>query len=238
MTGTVPGLSLLNLAIVLHILLLTYWLGADLGVFYASRYITNPSVPLAGRAVATKVMHVVDMAPRICLVLFLPSGVTLMALDQYGRDIFSGWPLALIWAAGLAWLALVILDYRRRPERFADLAHRLDFVVRIALVIGLIGVSIYTFVVAEPFGVTTNPKWLAGKVCAYALCILGGLMIRVKLRPFAPAFAKLQSAGSTPDVEGAIRGSVRGTLPYVYLIWTMVFVAAFLGVVKPGATLS
>lgn len=231
----VSGLDAHSLAILLHILLLTYWLGADLGVFYSSRFITNSTVPLAGRTVATKVMHAVDMAPRICLVLFLPSGVTLMALDKYGENIFSGWLLALAWVGGLAWLALVILDYRRRPERFADLVRRVDFVVRVALVIGLIGVSVYTFVVAEPFGVTTNPKWLAGKVCAYALCILGGLMIRVKLRPFGPALAQLSSSGSTPEVETAIRTSVRGTLPYVYLIWAMVVVAAFLGVVKPGA---
>ena len=61
-------------------------------------------------------------------------------------------------------------------------------------------------------------------------------MIRVKLAPFGPAFGRLMSSGSSPEVEATIRSSVRGCLPFVYLIWIMVVVAAFLGVVKPGST--
>ncbi|WP_256839444.1 hypothetical protein [Ornithinimicrobium faecis] len=236
MMEPVHGFDLHSFAVLLHILLLTYWLGSDLGVFYASRFITDQKIPLAGRNVATKIMHVVDMAPRVCLVLFLPSGVTLMALDPLGRDIFYGWPLILIWLASLVWLAMVILDYRKKPERFAPLVSRADFYVRIALVVGLLATSIYALIATEPFGVTTNPDWLAGKVAAYALCIFGGLMIRVKLRPFTVAFGRLQSEGSTPEIEKALHAGLRGTIPYVLFIWVMVFVAAFLGVVKPGST--
>lgn len=232
----IHGFNYQSLAILLHILLLTYWLGTDLGVYYTSRFVTDPETSIPARLVAGKIMDVVDMSPRICLVLFLPSGVTLMALSELGRDVFGGWPLILIWIASLGWLALVILDHRKQPERFADLFHRTDYVVRILLVLGLLGVAAYTAIASEPFGVQSNPKWLAGKVAAYALCILGGLMIRVRLQPFAPAFAKLMTSGSSPEVEGQINRSVRGTLPYVYLIWFLVLLAAFLGVVKPGST--
>ena len=47
MSGAVYGFNAHSLAILLHILLLTYWLGADLGVFYASRYVTatSPTMP-------------------------------------------------------------------------------------------------------------------------------------------------------------------------------------------------
>ena len=229
------GFSAHSLALLLHILLLTYWLGADLGVFYSSRFVVDSAVRPDARAVAAKIMHAVDMGPRICLVLILPSGVTLMALDSLGRDIFGGWPLVLVWLAAFIWLALAVMDYLRQPQRYAELVHRLDFAVRIVLVVGLLGTALYTMVASEPFGVTSNPKWLAGKVAAYALCIFGGLMIRVKLRPFGPAFARLMATGSTPDVEAEIRTSVRSCLPFVYLIWGMVVIAAFLGIVKPGS---
>jgi hypothetical protein len=73
--------------LLLHLLLFTYWLGADLGVFYSSRYVLRSDLPPASRAVALKIMAWLDVAPRLCLVLFLPSGVTLMALADYGRDI-------------------------------------------------------------------------------------------------------------------------------------------------------
>lgn len=230
------GVNLHSFALLLHILLLTYWLGADLGVYYSSKFVTDPTVQPAARAVAAKVMHAVDMGPRICLVLMLPSGVTLMALDDLGRKVFGGWPLVLVWVLSLIWLAMVIIDYRRQPLRYADLVHRLDIVIRSGLVVGLLSTSAYVAIADQPFGVTSNPKWLAGKVAAYAICIFGGLMIRVKLKPFAAAFAQLLTSGSTGEVEGQIRGSVRGCLPFVYLIWVMIVVAAFLGVTKPGST--
>ena len=132
-----------------------------------------------------KIMNMVDLAPRVCLILMLPSGVTLMAASPLGRDIFYGWPLALAWIGSLIWLGLMLVDFFKRPAQHADLVHKLDWIVRISVVIGLLAVSGYTFVVDEPFGVTTNPKWLAGKVAAYAISIFGGIMIRVSLRPSA-----------------------------------------------------
>ncbi|WP_223838762.1 hypothetical protein [Saccharopolyspora pogona] len=230
------GWTFENLAIVLHLVLFAYWLGGDLGVFYASRFVIRPDLSPEARGVAVKVMEVVDMSPRICLVLFLPSGVTLMATSQYGRDIFGGWPLAVVWVAGLCWLALVIADHRRRPGRTGTLVHRADLVVRAGLVVGLLGVAVYTALAAQPFGVPTTQVWLAWKVAAYAACIACGLAIRIRLAPFGPAWAALVRDGSSPDVERRIRASVRGVLPFVYAIWVLVFVAAFLGVLKPGST--
>jgi hypothetical protein len=227
-----------DLAIVLHLILFAYWLGGDLGVFYASRFVTRPDLSPEARGVATRVMDVVDMSPRICLVLILPSGVTLMAASDYGRDIFSGWPLVAVWVAALGWLALVIADHRRRPDRLGTLVHRTDLTVRFGLVLGLLAVAGYTFIAVRPFGVTTNPDWLAGKVAAYALCIACGLAIRIRVAPFGPAWAELLRTGSSPAVEARIRSSVRGTLPFVYAIWTLVVVAAVLGVVQPGSTAS
>ena len=228
------GFDLHSAGILLHILLLTYWLGGDLGVFYASRFITNPDVPVAGRTIAMKIMHMVDLAPRVCLILMLPSGVTLMAATDLGHDVFYGWPLALIWVASLVWLGLMLVDFFKRAEKHADLVHKADGIVRVCLSVGLLAVAAYTMFASEPFGVTTNPKWLAGKVAAYALCIFGGIMIRVALHPFGPAFGKLLTDGSSPDVEAAIGGAMKRAIPWVMLIWAMVLVASFLGVFKPG----
>jgi len=232
----VHGLNSYSLAIVLHLLLFVYWLGGDLGVYYSSRYVLRTDQPPAARSVAAKIMHGVDMAPRICLVLFLPSGVSLMALSPYGEGVFPGWLVALTWAGALCWLALVIYDYTRGASAFGRVVQRLDLAVRYTLAAVLLAGSGYVFFAAEPFGVTTNPKWLAAKVAAYALCILCGVLIRRALLPFGPAFGKLMTEGSTPEVEERIRRSVRSCLPYVYSIWTLVLVAAVLGVVKPGTT--
>jgi hypothetical protein len=232
------GWTLENVAIVLHLILFAYWLGADIGVFYASRFVTRPDLSIQARSIVLKIMDVVDMAPRICLVLILPSGVTLIAASDYGRDTFGGWPLLAVWIAGLAWLTLVLVDHHRRPDRFGALVRRADLLVRLTLVVGLLAVAGYTFVAERPFGVTTNPDWLAGKVAAYAVCIACGVGIRVRLAPFGRAWAELVASGSTSDVERRLERSLRGTLPFVYVIWTLLVVAAVLGVAKPGSTVS
>jgi hypothetical protein len=224
-------------ALLLHLLLFTYWLGADLGVFYSSRYVLRADLPPASRAVALKIMAWLDVAPRLCLVLFLPSGVTLMALDDYGRDIFSGWPLVGVWAAGLAWLALVVADHLLHDSPVHELVRRLDLAVRFAVVIGLLASASYALVSAHPFGVDTNPKWLGGKVALYALAIASGIAIRFQLRPFARAFGRLVTDGSSPEVERDLRGAIVGSQPYVAAIWLCVLGAAVLGVFKPGANL-
>ena len=112
--------------LLLHVLLLTYWLGADLGVFYSSRYVLKPELGSEARATALKIMAWLDVSPRLCLVLFLPSGVTLMALDDYGRDIFLGWPLALVWVASAVWFGLVVADHVLHDSPLQATVKRLD----------------------------------------------------------------------------------------------------------------
>ncbi|MBD3926771.1 hypothetical protein IEZ26_19280 [Nocardioides cavernae] len=226
-----------SFAVLLHVVLFAYWLGGDVGVYYASRYILRSDLGPEARAVSTKIMHGVDIAPRVALVLFLPSGITLMAWGPLGDQFFvHGWLLALVWVAGLTWLTVSLIDYRGGDTPLARLSQRADLVVRYALSAGLLAAAVYTLVATDPFGVDTNPRWLGAKVAAYALCIFCGVMIRRQLLPFGPAFGTLVTSGSTPEVERAILGSIRRCEPWVYAIWSLVLLAAALGVIKPGST--
>lgn len=222
--------------IVLHLVLFVFWLGGDLGVYYASRFVIKPELSPEARGTAVNVMMGLDLSPKICLVLFLPSGFTLMALEPHGADAwFPLWAVLLVWAFAVGWLALTVVDHRTHG-RF-PWVRRTDWTIRIALIAGIGAAAAYTLIAAQPFGVDTNPRWLGAKVALYALCIAAGLGIRLKLRPFGPAFAALFTQGSTPEGERTLRGSVEGCLPYVWLIWGSVLVAAVLGVLKPGANL-
>lgn len=218
-----------------HIIVLVYWLGADLGVFYASRFVIDPDVPPAGRAVAAKILHVVDLSPRICLILALPTGVALMALDQRGEDVFGGWPLAAVVVGSLGWLALMLGAFYGQPGRRTDLVRLTDTVVRVVLVVVLTVAALYGAFADEPFGVETQAGWLAGKVFAYAVCIAGGLGIRAVMRPLGPALGAVVAGRGTADDERVVATTIRAAVPWVFLVWAAVLVAAFLGVVKPGA---
>lgn len=226
--------------ILLHLVLFVFWLGGDLGVFYSSRYVLRPDLTPAARATALSVMSGLDLGPKICLVLFLPSGVTLMALDPHGAELFGApafgaWQVVLVWLFALGWLAATIADHRTHG-RF-PWVRRADWTIRIGLVAALAAVAAYTLFAERPFGVATDPRWLGGKVALYTAAIACGLGIRLTLRPFGPAFGALMGGGSTPEVERALRRSVDGCLPYVFGIWTAVLGAAALGVLKPGADL-
>lgn len=230
-----------SLALLLHLLLFVYWLGGDLGVYYSSRFILKPDLSPAARLVAAKIMHGCDLAPRVCLILFLPSGVTLMAAGPLGEEFFVTAPmLVALWVVFGVWLFLAVRDYvlgdAGRTSWWGRVVPPADLVVRLALVAGLLGTGAWTMLVDEPFGVDTDPAWLGGKVTAYGLCILFGVLIRRELVAFGPAFGALMTSGSTPEVESAITRSIRRCEPYVYGIWAMVLLAAVLGVVKPGSS--
>ncbi|GAA0595582.1 hypothetical protein [Actinomadura livida] len=226
--------------ILLHLVLFVFWLGGDLGVFYSSRFVLKPDLTPAARTTALSVMSGLDLGPKICLVLFLPSGVTLMALDPHGAElfgmaVFGWWQVVLVWVLALAWLAATIADHRTHG-RF-PWVRRADWAVRIGLIAALAALSAYTLLADRPFGVTTDPRWLGGKVALYTAAIACGLGIRLTLRPFGPAFGALMSGGSTPEVERTLKRAVDGCLPYVFGIWASVLGAAVLGVLKPGADL-
>ncbi|TXS12921.1 hypothetical protein EAO71_36080 [Streptomyces sp. ms191] len=222
--------------ILLHLLLFVFWLGGDLGVYVSSRYVLRPDLPFAARSTALSIMGGLDLGPKICLVLTLPSGVTLMALEPHGAGhLLNGWSAGATWLFAALWLWLTVREHHH-PGRH-PWTRRADWTLRVLLTAVLWGVGLYTLLAAEPFGVDTDPRWLGGKVLLYATAIACGLGIRLTLRPFAGAFGALARSGSGERVERELRRAVDGCVPYVAGIWACVLAAAALGVFKPGADL-
>lgn len=221
-----------SLWLIIHVFLLVYWLGADLGVYYSSKFVVRRDLSNETRATVAKVMEAVDLSPRICLVLFLPSGISLMATDPKGVAWLT-WQLAtLSWLLSFGWLYMVITQYRTHGKN--PFLSKVDLYIRYSLIVGLSATALYTIIASEPFGVTTNPKWLGGKVLVYAIAIAGGVGIRKALVPFGPAFGSIMSKGSTPEAEDALTASMKRAIPWVHLIWLCVIISSILGIAKPG----
>ena len=210
-----------------HVLLLTYWLGTDLGVFYSAKFVLRPDLSPQTRGTIARILVALDLSPRVCLVLMLPVGLSLAASLQLS-PVRGGW-LVLVWVAALLWLTLVVTVYRAEESPVAKTLRQVDLVIRFALVL-VLAVSVVTSLSA---GTPFATPWLAWKVAAYTVAIMGGIAIRFGLRPFGPALGQLLTTGSTPEVEQALTRSLKGTYPYVLTIWAMLAVAAFLGAVKP-----
>ncbi|XVU21185.1 hypothetical protein ACQPZJ_28395 [Actinoplanes sp. CA-054009] len=225
---------MLELFLYLHIVLMVFWLGGDLGVFYSSRFVIDPALTPAARLTALKIMSGLDLGPKICLILFLPSGLTLIALDAHGASL-PGWLPIPAWIGALVWLWLMYTDHHQPGKH--PLVRRLDWLIRIAVIAGMAGAGLYTLIASRPFGVDTDPRWLGAKVLLYALAIAAGLGIRRTLRPFGAAFGRVMGGAADTATESVLRRSVNGCLPYVWTIWISVLAAGLLGVAKPLANL-
>lgn len=206
-----------------------------MGVYYASRFIVKQELSLDARATAAKIMEFVDMSPRVCLVLILPTGVSLMVVDNKGATFLSPLLAIVTWIGALIWLYLVVRNYRSHGDARAALIRRIDLSIRYVLVVVLAAVSLYVLFANNPFGVTTNPRWLALKVLFYSFAIFGGIQIRRTLVAFGPAMGKILAGNSDAEAEGAVVLSLKRSLPWVHTIWFCVLAAAFLGVTKIGA---
>lgn len=210
--------------VLVHVLLLTYWLGADLGVFYTARYVIDPRQTPSARALAGRILFALDLAPRVCLVLMLPVGLVLA--HSLGLLSLSGPILAAIWLASLAWLGLVLWLHDHR----SGLASAFDLGIRIALVIGLAGLGVASLITGGPL----LTAWLSAKVLAYALTIACGIGIRLRLRGFQALFAAVMIETATADDEILLKRTLKGTYPLVFAIWAALVVAAGLGIATPS----
>jgi hypothetical protein len=209
-------------------LLFVYWLGADLGVFYSSKYVVDPLLSLETRRTVMKALHFIDLFPRMTLVLMLPVGATLALAGGYAA-LPPGWAapiLAVLWVAGLAWFYLVVTIYGGASPGLL----RLDYGVRYVVIAGLLVLGIASLTGHGP--VTPGSDWLALKLIIYALIVALGLGIRATFKPFAVAFGKLVSAGSTPEIEQAMRQAHARVRPVVLALWAALVVEAYLGIAK------
>ena len=214
-----------ELHLLLHIFVLVYWLGGDLGAFYASSVVTDPSKPPAARLTAAKIVADVDMAPRMALIFAFPTGLAL-AISK-GWLLWPEWLTPLGYLAGLAWAALAwAIHLKRGPQ---GLLKPGDLAIRLALAAGLaIGAG------ASFAGVLALPGFIAIKWVLLALAVLSGLMIRVMLAPFGPAIGALAAGTAGEGEDAAIRDSLGRAKIFVLVIWACVITAAVLGVYTPS----
>lgn len=207
-----------------HVLGLVYWLGADLGVFYSSYVLCDDRQSAPVRVSAAKILFALDQAPRISMTLMLPLGVHLAAKLGYLQA--PAWLVPGTWALTAGWLAMVlVLHFKGHGDALPGLK-RFDLVFRAALVLLLVGVG-----VAAMAGVLTQvTPWAGTKLAIFGALVLCGLMVRLRLRSFGPAFLKLLQGEPSAEDNAALRRSIGGSRPFVLAIWVGLLLNTALGV--------
>lgn len=214
------AILLLELA---HLLLFVYWLGADVGTYYAAKFVGDSRLAPAQRAIAAKIMLGIDIAPRICMPLVLATGVHLAAL--LGVLPLASAAIGALWLLCAAWLAMVLALHHGSGKPWLPALTRVDFGLRVIVFTALLAWAVLGGL----------PAWLALKVAAYALTIVCGLMIRIHLKPFGPAFAALMRDGPSADGDATIAAAIARCVPWVWAIWGLLVFCAAAGLKLIGA---
>jgi hypothetical protein len=212
----------------LHILLLVYWLGADVGTYHASRFVADPGLPAAARGVAARIMLDVDLLPRVAMPLTLATGAHLT--HGLGLLPLGATGVALAWAVCGAWLTMVLAIHHlpAARSRAAAVLTRLDFAFRVTLALLLAAAGLGALLVTQP----ALPAWLAVKLMAFAGTMVCGLMIRVHLRPFGAAFARVKQGGSAAELaesNATVAQAIARCKPFVLVIWALLVLCAAAG---------
>lgn len=209
-----------------HILLLVYWLGADLGVLLLARAAKRSELGFAERAFALRMATLIDFTPRVCFALMFPVGLQLTAI---GYAVVPSWALIVSWFVGLSWIALLFALARSEGTPRAALLNRAHLTLQAVLLIIVGGLGINSWLGHGPF----PSGWLAAKIMLFALIFAAGIGIDFAFRPIVPAFMRLAAEGSKPDIESAISRGVDGAVRYVLALYALLLIIAFLGTTKP-----
>lgn len=211
-----------RLVVFFHVLMFCYWLGADLGVWLCGRAARRPGISDEARALVRKVGHLIDMGPRSALVLIFPAGLILAS--QYGSPV-QGVGLVAAVLACVVWLWMVWTIYLQPQTPLGRTIWKVDLGFRALLMVTLISFGVSCLVTGGPI----QDQWLAAKIVVFGLILLTGIFLRIALfRMDAAARAgKAPPPGSPPTLLQ------KSLLSSVLVIWALVAIAAFLGVVRP-----
>ena len=212
----------------LHIMMLVFWLGTDMGVMISAKRALNPNLTVEARLTLLQSALLIELLPRTMWVAALPLGVQLSRhlglLEISSASLVAVWLFALLW-----WIVNFGGAYYAEQPRGAKLA-RVNRWITGLLGFGLMLIALQSYLSAGPFlGV-----WLAAKVGLYGLIQLTILGIELSFVPVGRAFARLAAEGSTGEVEADISATMKRSLAFVYVTYTLIAVVALIGVAKPG----
>ncbi len=211
----------------LHILLMVFWIGTDIGVFIAGLRFMDSKRSLAERAAVIDLGMVIDRFPRICFVAILPVGLQLCYSLRL-MPALSARLLTLAWITCAVWLTTVVAVMVMHGKPMARRCQRIErgFHVLAVLVFTSLAAAVW-------FERIEAPAWLAGKFLAYAGICLSAILLERAFGPVVAIFASISTNGSTAEREAALRAHMVRTYVWVLAIYAGVLICGYLGTVKP-----
>ncbi len=215
-----------------HILLFVYWLGADLGVFLASRYVARADLPTAERLRFLELLLNLDMGPRSALILMVPVGFSLA--NSLQLTPFAAGLMPAIWVVSLLWLALTWRIFLIGRAQAAQSLAKTDHWIRVTVAAMFVSLGMLSLLRGAPVAA----RWLSLKMIFFAVVVVIGLLLRRLIRDWAQGFALLSTSGVSVDevarANQLIFQAYRRATRLAHSLWLLVALIALLGVTKPA----
>ncbi|MEM7612746.1 MAG: hypothetical protein AAF270_13755 [Pseudomonadota bacterium] len=214
------------LVVYVHILAWVFWLGADVGVFILGKYAQNPAHSVEQRLLLLQVAMLIDKFPRVSMVISLATGFYL--------SLASGWlnlPTvisAAIWLMMAFWFFVIVVRVRaEQAPHWVELSEKIIYYAILFLIGAAVGATLMgaTIVAAS---------WLFAKLGLIAIVLVMVLWLEKAFQPAVVGFMQLATDGSSPELEGRIRGAMDTTYASVIGIYVCTLLAGLFGVLKPA----
>ncbi|MFN4112497.1 MAG: hypothetical protein ACK4GD_00990 [Sphingomonadaceae bacterium] len=211
-----------------HLLLFVFWLGADVGVFMLGQeFRRRQKYDLPVRLVQLQMLVNLDMVPRTAWALMVPVSITLGAAGQWWA--VPGWLVGLSWVVGAGWLWLVWDAHLHDQTPRAVRNRRTELWLKIGLTVFYLWLGGASLLSGEPIA----PVWLALKALMFGLIFAAAIMIDVAFKPVGPLLGALIREGSSDATEIPLRRTMDRTRLWVWAVYLLLFITAFLGSAKP-----
>jgi hypothetical protein len=211
-----------------HLLLFVLWFGADVGVFVLGQHFRKRDKwSLDQRIALLGLLVEIDMVPRSAWALMVP--LSLSVVDMGGWWDVPTWMLVGAWVVGLVWLALVWDSHLHDQTARAARNRRIEGWLR-----WLIG-GFYLWLGGQSLllDVPLEPDWLAAKAFLFGCIFIAAIMIDVAFKPVGAQLAAVLEQGSSDATEVPLRRTMDRTRIWVWAVYLLLLVTAFLGNVKP-----
>jgi hypothetical protein len=211
----------------IHIMLVVFSLGPDIGVFSASVYAKNARLAVEARASLMNLGAFLDLFPRTSFALFLPVGLHLTR--GLGLYPVTSTILAIGWLIAITWIIMIFVIYRNEGK---PLAFRLILVqTAFQFVIGAVFVAIGAKSLIT--GAPLTMGWFALKMLLFGLMFWTAMAVEIAYRPLFIPYLEILESGSTPEREILFKKYINRALIGVSVIYLEIAGMAFLGATKP-----
>jgi hypothetical protein len=213
----------------IHLLLFVLWLGADVGVFLLGQHFRKrQDYTLDQRIALLKLLVIVDLTPRTAWALMVPLSLTVSAMGGW----WDVWPAAIWfgWAIAAVWLWLVFDAHKHDMTPRAARNRKWEGWIRYLLCAGYLFLGAESLLSNHPI----EPDWLAWKALLFGVIFAAAIMIDVSFKPVGPQLGKLLAEGSSDETEIPLLATMNRTRIWVWVVYVLLVVTSWLGVVKPG----